>query len=120
ASINVRVRQLVDERDSGISRQDGVNIHFSEHRALIFELFARNDFQPIRELRGGGSPVRLHDADYDILASAVSPNTLTEHAVSLANPGSIAQEHFEQTAFLGRRDFSQPLLRSFLHFALFS
>ena len=51
----------------------------------------------------------FNNAGNDIFSTAVSPHRLAEHAVGLADAGSVAEKKLEQRLLLWRR-FFQPLL----------
>ncbi len=110
AAVNVRVRQFIDQSDRWVAVEDGIDVHFLEHRAFVAEVLPRNDFETRSELCNGGASVRFDDTDNDILTATVPPNALTEHVVGLADTRSITKEELESAPLLCRCGLFQPLL----------
>ena len=98
AAGDVGVGEFVDQDDFGMSRDDGVDVHFLEHRAFVLELFAWNGFELAEELFDAFAAVRFDDADDDVLAAAAAANGFAEHAEGLADAWRVAQEKLEDAA----------------------
>src|SRR6185437_11763586 len=70
ASWGIGMGQLVDDRDLGMPCEDRVEIHLLEDAAPIFDLSARDDFEPGEQRLRFLAAMRLDDADDDIGALA--------------------------------------------------
>ena len=46
AAVDVGVRQFIHQHHLRLARQDGIDVHLFEHRALVFELLSRYRLQP--------------------------------------------------------------------------
>src|SRR5260370_9564892 len=90
-------------------REDGVNLHLLEYRALVFDLLAR--YLPHMRNRpfDAFAPVRFHHADDDVFAAATPAQGLAQHAEGLAHAWRVTEEELEDAArFLRRRSNLQP------------
>ena len=98
AALDVGVGELVDEGDLRRAREDGVDVHLGEERALIFDFAAGDLVEFAGELGGAAAAVSLDNADDDVLAAAAPAQALAEHAEGFADPWSVAEEDFEAAA----------------------
>ena len=121
AAGNVGVRQLVHQRDRRAARDDGVHVHFLEHRALVFDFLARDGIELRHEFGDAFAAVGFHDADDDVFAATVAADRLAEHAVGLADARRVAEKQLQHAfRFFRRRGDRQPLFRGLRHvFILF-
>ena len=69
---NVRVRELVDERDLGPAREDRVDVHLLERRAAVLDGAAWDDLEVADLLRGPLATVGLDEPDDDVGAAVVA------------------------------------------------
>ena len=67
---DVRVGELVDEGDLRRAREDRVDVHLLERRALVLDHLAGDDLEVADLLGGGRATVRLDEADDDVGAAA--------------------------------------------------
>ena len=109
AAGDVGVRQLVDQHQPGVAREDGVQIHLGERAAVRRHLVARHDLVAARQRLGLGAPVRLDHADDDIGASTRACLALGQHLVGLADTRRRAEEHLEATDTLPRGDAQEGI-----------
>ena len=98
AARRVGVGELVDQHERGTARQDGVEIHFLEHAALVVDLALRDDLEPGKLRLGLGAAVRLDHADHDIDALRLAAAGGDQHLVGLADAGRGAEEDLELAA----------------------
>src|ERR1700690_4321188 len=98
-----------------LTRQDGIDIHLLENRALVLQLLSRNGFELLRQFGGRLTSMGLDHSNDHVLAPAMAADGFTQHAESLANARGVAQEKLEHTALLRGISLFQPLLRSFGH-----
>jgi hypothetical protein len=92
------VRQLVDDRDLWIPRDDRVDVHLLERHASILDLLARNNFD-VPQLSGGvSSAMRFNEANDDINASAPEVMGFVEHPERLSDSGRGADVQLELSA----------------------
>lgn len=95
AAGNVGVRQLVDEDDLRLARQDGLDVHLLQDLSLVVDFPARDDLE-ISDLRGRlRAAVRLDEAGDDIDAACLHRARVLEHLVGLADSGSVADVELE-------------------------
>ena len=85
---NVRVRELVDERDLGTPREDRVDVHLLERRAAVLDRPARDDLEVADLLGRLRAAVRLDEADHDVRAALGAPAALVQHRERLADAGA--------------------------------
>ena len=64
----VGMRELVNDRNTGMPRQNCVEIHFAQFRAAVFKLQTRHDGQTFEQCFGFFAPVRFNDANDDFAA----------------------------------------------------
>ena len=89
---DVRVRELVDERDLGPAREDGVEVHLLERRAAVVDRPARHDLEVadlLGRLRRGRASRRSRRRRRSPRSRA--PPALVEHRVGLADAGRGAE-----------------------------
>jgi len=103
---DVRVRELVDERDPRAAGEDCVDVQLLEPRTAVGDLATRDDLEARRLLGRLRPPVRLDEPDDDILAVLGAPASLVQHRKRLAHAGSCAEIDAERPA---RHDRSVPL-----------
>ena len=74
AARRVAVRELVDEHQLGLAREERVEIHLLERVALVVDAAARHDLEPGEQRQGFAPSMRLDhpDDDVDIVAPAAS------------------------------------------------
>src|SRR5260370_1665578 len=90
-------------------RQDGVNIHLLEDRALVFDFLARYLLHMRNQLFDAFAPVRFHHADDDVFAAATPAQGLAHHAEGLAHAWRVTEEELEDPArFFRRRTNPRP------------
>ena len=82
---DVGVCKLVDERDLRGPREDRVHVHLLEGAFAVLDLPARHDLQVADLRRRLGAPVRLDEADDDVLAVVAAAAPLVQHRVGLAD-----------------------------------
>ena len=68
AAGRVGVGELVDQHDLRPAGDDGVEVHFLERLALVFDASARNDFEAVQQRLGFLASVGLDHADDDVVA----------------------------------------------------
>ena len=85
AAFDVGVSELIDQHDLRSAGDDGIEVHFLEPLALIFDAPARNDFEAFQQRFGIPAAVGLHDADDDIVAVFPAGTGLVQHLVGLAD-----------------------------------
>src|SRR5664279_3814534 len=84
AAQRVRVRQLVHDRDLGLSREDGLEIHLLEDGALVGHEPSRNDFE-VRDARGRLRPAVRFDETHDDVDSPIAHRMrIVEHPVPVS------------------------------------
>src|SRR5262245_9007663 len=82
---NVRVRELVDDRDLRVARDDRVDVHLLERHTAILDLLTRNDFD-VANLGGGvESSVRLDEANDYVNAARPQLVRLGKHSKRLSD-----------------------------------
>ena len=62
------VREFVDQDQRGVARQRRIDIEFRQRLAVIGDVRARQDLEPLQQCRGFPSPVRFEQTDDDILS----------------------------------------------------
>ena len=82
---DVRVRELVDERDLGPAGEEGVDVHLLERCAAVLDDRTWDDLE-VADLREClRASVGLDDADDDVRASIPAAPALAEHRIGLAD-----------------------------------
>ena len=113
AALDVGVREFVDQHDLRPAGDDGVEVHFVEPLALVFEPPARHDFQTFQQRFGFAAAVGLDDADDDVVAVLLAGMGLLQHLVGLADAGRRADEDAKlaDAALFAARRFEQGFRR---------
>src|SRR5262249_40880200 len=103
AARRVGVRQLVDEDEPRMPLQDGVDVHLVEDAALVLDMTARDDLEPVEQRLGLLAAMRLDDADDDVEPLAALSLRRLQHREGLADPWCSAEEDLQAAAgFAGR------------------
>lgn len=110
AAGDVGVGEFVDEDDLGFAREDGVDVHLGEERALVIDLAGGDVFELGGELGGGFAAVGFDDADDDVFATLTAADALAEHAEGLADAGRVAEKDLEAAARFFGIGGDQPVL----------
>ena len=106
---DVRVRQLVHERDVGLASEDGVHVHLLEGAVAVGDPSPRNHLE-VGDLGGGlRSSVRLDETHDDVLAVVAPAAALVEHGERLSDSCRGSQVEPELSALHGH---SLPYARS--------
>src|SRR6266481_4990912 len=95
---DIRVGQFVDQNHLRAARENGVDIHLFEDRALVFNFFSRNRLNLCEEFFDPFAPVGFHDTDHDVFATASAAQRLAQHAKGFADAWSVAEEKLENAA----------------------
>ena len=82
---HIRVRQLIDHADPGMTPHDGVDVHLLEHGAAVLDPAARHDLEVLHLRLGLGAAIGLDDADNDVEAARAQGMRLLQHLVGLAH-----------------------------------
>ena len=93
---DVRMGELVDEHDLRRPREDRIDVHLLERRALVLDHLPRDDLEVADLLRGARTAVRLDEADDDVRAAALAAPALVEHRERLADAGCGAEVDAER------------------------
>src|SRR5450759_4775188 len=115
AALDIGVRQFVHQSDPRVPRENGVDVHLFEERALVLDRFARYCFQIRDQVTHRFAAVSFDYYDHHIFAAGVPADRLGQHGVGLAHAGSISEKELEQASLLRRRTLFQPLLGSLGH-----
>src|SRR3954468_7405769 len=113
AAWRVGMGQFIDQHDLRAARNVGVEVHFLERLALVVEPLAGNHLQSVEERLRLFAPMRLDDADHDVVAVLFPGARLLQHLVGLADAGSGADENLEPagSALLSPGGLEQGLRR---------
>ena len=103
----IGVRQLVDESHVRMTRDDAVDVHVGERRALVRHRDPRDDLEGANRLGGAPAPVRLDESHDDVLAILAPLATLAQHGERLPRPRSGAEVYLEQPAASRQRRAGQ-------------
>ena len=106
--------KLVDQGDGGLSCEDRVGVHLLDHDTAVLDATPRDDLEPVEELLGLGSAVRLDEPDDEVGATRRAAMALLEHPVGLADTRRHAEVDTQPAPVaLGsdRPDPSQHLVR---------
>ena len=79
----VRVRELVDQRQLGRAADDRVDVHLLQLEAAVGRAQARHLLEPLRERGGLRTVVRLEVADHDVPPVRMCRAPLLQHPVGL-------------------------------------
>ena len=91
----VRVRELVDEDELGLSRENRLQVHLGDLDVLVFDLLPGNDREPREKGLRFGAAVGLDDPDNQV---DPVPNLLlgrAEHGKRLADARAHSEEHLQ-------------------------
>ncbi len=88
----VRVGELVDERDLGAASDDRVDVHLREVEPPESAPQMRHLFEPLGKRRGLRAVVRLEVADHDVVPFLPGLAALLEHPVRLADSCGHAEQ----------------------------
>ncbi|MDQ1138305.1 hypothetical protein QE410_003104 [Microbacterium sp. SORGH_AS 1204] len=111
----VGVRELVDERDSRMPLEHGIQIHLVECDTAVRHGAAGDGLEPLGLGGGGGAAVRLDDGDDHVVPFVAEAAPFLEHLVRLAHTGCRAEQHAEASALhasapaLVRREVPEPV-----------
>ncbi len=97
AAFDVGMCEFVHQRNLGLARNNGINIHLFEERTLVIQFSTRHIFQSRREFRDAFASVGFHQADHRILTTAGPPNAFAQHVVGLADTGCITEKQLEDS-----------------------
>jgi hypothetical protein len=64
----IGVRQLVHDRELGLARQNGIDIHLPQDHAAIWNLSKRDGLEVTDPSRSLGPPVRLDEAEHHVMS----------------------------------------------------
>ena len=106
AAFDVGVRKLVDQNDLWPAGNNGIEIHFLEPLAFVFQAPAGHDFQAFEQRFGFPAAVSFDNADDDVVAVLLAGTGLLQHLVGLADTRRRADEDPEladATLFAARR-----------------
>lgn len=84
-SLDVGVRELVDERDLGPTRAHGRQVHLLVRAPAVGEPTPRHDLEAVDRLRGAYAGMCLDVPDGDVRAAVRTTATLGEHREGLAD-----------------------------------
>ena len=94
----VRVREFIDNRETGMPGEDRIEIHLLELRSAIVNLRARHDWHAFGQRFGFLAAVRFDNADHDLDALLqLLPRSL-QHGVGLAHARRHAEKNLELAA----------------------
>ena len=82
---HVRVRQLVDDADLRLARDDRVDVHLLHRHAAVLDRAQRHDLEIFHLRLGVRAAVGLDDADDDVEAAGAERVRLLQHRVGLAD-----------------------------------
>ena len=103
---NVRMRELVDERHLRPPREHGVHVHLLEHAVAVGDLLPGHDLEVADLLGGLRAPVRLDEADDDVLAVLAATPAFVQHREGLADARGGTEV---DTELPSRHGYSVPL-----------
>ncbi len=90
----VGVGEFIYERELRLALEYGVNIHFLERDAAIFDVGARNDFETLKQRVSFGALVGFDICNDDIYALRLALLRGFEHGEGFAYASSIAEKNF--------------------------
>src|SRR5882757_5114677 len=114
AAGNIRVGEFIYQHDCGMTREDGIDVHFVKKCAFVLDLLAGNGLHLPGKLFDAFASMSFNETDGYILAAAVPPKRFTQHTESLSYTRSVAEEELKKSAdFFRRRGDFQPFFRLF-------
>ena len=78
------MRQFVDQRQLRTASEHRSSIHLRQHPTSMPDITPRHHLQPINQLLGRSSAMRLDEADHAIDALPALATTFEQHLVGLA------------------------------------
>ena len=103
---DVRVRELVDQRQLRRPADDRVDVHLLELEPAVARAQARHLLEPFRERGGLGPVVRLEVADHDVAPVGVRRPAFLQHPVRL--PDARCHPEQDPVAATHRRTLLRP------------
>ena len=103
----VRVRELIHQCNSGMSRENRIHIHLAELDAVILHGARRDNFQVLDLCGGFGTIMRLDISDHDIDTAILQPVALDQHLVGFSDAGRRAQINLQFTELLPPDDLEK-------------
>src|SRR5208283_5661951 len=91
----VGVRELIDDYDIGLARDDCIDVHLFQRNFAVRNLAARNDLEVANPLLRLAAVVRFNEAKHDIHSPIAELIRLLEHPVCLAYARGGADINFE-------------------------
>jgi hypothetical protein len=88
---DVRVRQLVDERNLRTAAEHRIDVHLLELGAPVLDAAARHDLEAGDLLGRLPPPVRLDERDDNVLPVLGTPAALVQHGERLPDAGSSSE-----------------------------
>ena len=113
AAFGIGVGELVDQHDLRAPGDDGIEVHFLERLAAVFDAAPGNDFEAFQQRFGFLAAVGLDHADDDVVAVLQAGVGLLQHFVGLADAGRGADENpqLADAPFFAPRRFEQGFRR---------
>src|SRR5262249_24472232 len=84
---DIGMSELIDDADFRVARNDGIDIHFFEYDAAVFDLAARHYLEISNLVFGVLASIGLDESDHDIKALPAHQVSILEHLVGLADAG---------------------------------
>src|SRR5260370_33861533 len=91
----VGMAELIDQRELRMARDQRVEIHSLQNLFLVFEPFARENFEALQQRLGLRPAMGLDDANDNIDAGPYLGVRALQHLEGLADAGSGADEYLE-------------------------
>ena len=99
---HVGVRQLVDDGNLRMARQDRIDVHLGELAPAVLHDRARNDLEIADQFGRVHAPVRFDNTDDDVGSPLCAAMCLAQHGERLAHPGSSAEVDAERATRAGQ------------------
>ena len=77
AAGNIRVGEFIYQHDCGMTREDGIDVHFVKKCAFVLDLLARNGLHLLGKLFDAFASMSFNETDGYILAAAVPAQRFT-------------------------------------------
>src|SRR5258708_22497505 len=114
AAGNIRVGEFIYQHDCGMTRENGIDVHFVKKCAFVLDFLAGNGLHLLGKLFDAFASMSFNETDGYILAAAMSPERFTQHTESFADPRRIAEKKLKNSAcFFRWRSDSQPFFLLF-------
>ena len=94
--------QFIDQRQLWAACQQGIDIHFRQPDAAVFDLPSREEFQAGHQRLSFSAAMRLHIADHHINPRGLALMGRRQHGIGLAHASSIAQKNLQFAPRAGR------------------